>query len=307
MIQIDSRLRDLLVREAHLRLSLARLTPVSVQKEADLRAIEAAKPSFWSILSKNTRQDYETRLAAAKQDAELLRQGVKGLDRVEAFVKSEILVELEKMVSAERPGYGEALAALRQKDAWMGCVGRFAGCIHEFTSQLGNVRNLACSGYARKANAYSENAGRAFQLAIDAARKIDEEVELANRLAEARAQIFIANGFKLRPLPKLEPTGFAAWVARISTLPLAEAQKQFDELFGQTKKLGEVGIPDLRAHGDAADVQQLGEVRRALFVKWAQLRAQVAPEVFPGDTARIVDETEALMLEHAKQSAAASA
>jgi hypothetical protein len=173
--------------------------------------------------------------------------------------------------------------------------GRFGEKIDAFASQLGNVRNIACSGYARKANAYSQNASQAFQLAIDAAKQLEDEIGFANKIADARARIFIANGFKSRPLPKLQSTGFAAWVAKISTLPLAEAQVQFDQLSEQTKKLHDTGLPELRANADAIDRQQTGEVHSALFVMWEQFRLQIAPEIYPGDTERVIEETERML------------
>jgi hypothetical protein len=164
---------------------------------------------------------------------------------------------------------------------------------------LGNVRNVACSGYARKSNAYSQNAGQAFQLAIDAAQRVEEEVVFANKISDARSRIFIASGFKARPLPKLQSTGFAAWVARISALPLAEAQVQFDQLFEQTKKLYEIGLPELHAQAEAIDGAQTNEVHSSLFVLWEQFRAQLAPEIFPGDTERIIEETAKLLPDNA--------
>ena len=291
MSRIDPKLKDLLVQEAHLRLGREQLTPAWTQKEAELRAIQAAKPAFWPVFSKRKRDEYEARLAAVQQDVDVLRQGVAMLDGVEPHVKKLITEEIENILRADHPEYVEALAALRQKDDWVRCVGRFTERLDAFASQLGNVRNLACSGYARKSNAYSQNAGQAFQLAIDAAQKVEEEVVFANKISDARSRIFIASGFKSRPLPKLQPTGFAVWVARISTLPLAEAQVQFDQLFEQTKRLYETGLPELRAQAEAIDGAQTNEVHSSLFALWEQFRVQVAPEIFPGDTERIVEET----------------
>ena len=211
---------------------------------------------MWPIFSKQKRRDYETRFGEAQQVAVVLRQGVKVLDRVEAELKKQITAELEVMLSAERPGYAEALATLRQRDDWLACVARFAAGVNDFASQLGNARNLACSGYARKSNSYSQNAGQAFQLTVDAAQKIDEAAVSANKISDARTRAFVERGFKSRPLPKLEPTGFAA-------------------------------------DGEAADRHQTAEVHRALFDRWEQFRAAVAPEIYPGDTGRIVAETEA--------------
>ena len=303
MSRIDPKLKDLLVREAHLRLSRVQLMPAWSQKEAELRAIQTAKPAFWPVFSRRKREEFEARLNPVQQDVDLLRQGLAVLDRIEPQVKKLILEELENILRADHPEYVEAWAALRQMDDWVRCVGRFAERLHVFAGELGNVRSFACSGYARKANAYSEKTREAFQLAIAAAQKVEEEVVCANKISDARAQIFIASGFKSRALPKLPPTGFAAWVARINTLPPAEAQGQFDQLFARTKKLYETDIPELRAQADAADRQQTSEVQSTLFALWEQLRAQVAPEIFAGDTERIAEETGELFRDAAENTA----
>ncbi len=307
MSQIDPKLKDLLLREAHLRLSREKLTPVWAEKEAELRAIQATKPTFWPVFSRRKRADGEARLGEVQQTLGVLREGVRVLDRIEPQIKKQITEEIGNLLRADHPEYVEALAALRQKDDWVRCVARFGEKIHDFASQLGNVRNLACSSNARKSNAYSQNAGQAFQLAIEAAQKVEDEVAFANRISDARARIFVAHGFKSRPLPKLDPTGFAAWVARIRALPLAEAQLQFDQLFEQTKKLYDAGISELRSLAEAADAQQTGEVHGALFIKWQQFRAQVAPEIFPGDTERIIEETERMLADSADVPASVSA
>jgi hypothetical protein len=296
MSQIDPKLKDLLVREAHLRLSREQLTPVWTQKEAELRAIQAARPAFLPIFSKRKREEYETQLAAVQQVVDVLRKGLEVLDRVEPHVKKLIEEEIENILRADHPEYVQALAALRQKEDWVRCLGRFAGKIHDFARELGNVRNLACSGYARQANTYSQGAGQAFQLAVEAAQKVEEEVTFANKVADAQSRMFVANGFTSRPLPRLQPTGFAAWVSRISTLPLAEAQVQFDLLFEQTKKLYETGLPELRGHADSIEELQSGEVHSSLRAMWEQFRAEVAPEIFAGDTERSVADTERLLL-----------
>lgn len=296
MPQLDSKLKDLLVREAHLRMSRAQLMPVWSQKEAELRAILVAKPAFWPVFSRRKREDYEARLAEVQQVLDIFRDGMNVLDRLEPEIKRQITEAIEDILRAERPEYVEALAALKQKEEWVRCVERFTARVHEFASQLGNVRNIACSGYAKKSHAYSKGAGEAFQRAIEAAQKLEEEIALANKIAEARARVFLANGFKSRPLPKMAPTGFAAWVAKISALPLSEAQGQFDQLCEQTKKLYEHGLPEIRGNADALDSQQTAEVHGALFAIWEQFRAQVAPEIFPGDTERVIEETEKMLL-----------
>ena len=114
---------------------------------------------------------------------------------------------------------------------------------------------------------------------------------MLNEFAGEPAGFFLL-AFKSRPLPKLAPTGFAAWVLKISTLPRAEAQVQFDQLSVRAKKLSDASIPELRANADAIDGQQTNEVQSPLFALWEKFRVQMAPEIYPGDTERVIEETE---------------
>ena len=76
MPQLDPKLKDLLVREAHLRMSRAQLMPVWSQTEAELRAIQVAKPAFWTIFSRHKRADYEARLAEVLKPSKVVVQAV---------------------------------------------------------------------------------------------------------------------------------------------------------------------------------------------------------------------------------------
>lgn len=302
MSDLDPTLKDLLVREAHLRLSREQLTPVWAAKEAELRAIQTAKPVFLPIFSKRSREEYAARLAAIMEVVGVLRRGLEVIDRIEPHVKKMIEEQIENILRDDCPEYVQALAALRQKEDWARCLERFGEKIFEFTRALGNVRNLACSGYARHAAVYSTGAVQAFGLATEAAQRVEEEVAFANKIADTQARMLIANGFNLRPLPRLQQTEYAAWVSRISALPLVEAQVQFDLLIEQTKKLHAEGIPELRAQADNVNEQQVAEVRNFLLAAWDQLRGEVAGEIYPGDTEASVAETERMLLTKARTS-----
>lgn len=284
------------MREAHLRLSRAQLTPVWAEKEAELRAVQMAKPKFWPVFSKRARGEYEAKVGAAQQVVEILRQGLAVLDRIEPHLQKLIEERIEGILREDCPEYVKALATLNQKEDWNRCLDRFGEKIDEFTRALGNVRNLACAGYSRQANIYSEGAVQAFALAVEAARKVDAEVVFANKIADTQARMFVDSGFVVRPLPHLKATDYAAWVTRINTLSLADAQVQFDLLFEQTKKLYDAGIPELRGHAQGVDEMQVSGVRNFLLARWEHLRAEVAPEVYPGDTEKSVAETEELLL-----------
>ena len=164
------------------------------------------------------------------------------------------------------------------------------------------MRNIACSGYTRDTKVYSQGAVQAFMLAITAAQSVEEEIKFANKISTEQLRLLKENGFDSRSLPKLPETSYAIWVSKISSLPLPEAQGQFDLLIEQTKKLYESGIPELRAQADNVEVTQGNDMHNFLLSAWEQFREEVAGEIYPGDTERNVAETERMLVTAARGS-----
>jgi hypothetical protein len=298
---VGRKLHDLLVREAHLKLHREKLLPVWMAKEAELRAVEAARPRLSGLL-RSRRVAYQIRWSGIFEELQPMRTCGQALDRCEPHVKRMIEEEIEVLLREHCPEYVQALAARQQKEDWCRCLERFATKIFEFTRTLGNVRNLACSGYARATQAYSPGAVQAFVLAIEAGKAVEEEVKFANRIATMQREMFEQNGFQAEALPRLPETRYSEWTARIRTLPLVEAQAQFEALIEETKKLHETGIPELRRQADQVDLSHANEIHNFLLVTWEQYRAQVAPEIYPGDSEASVVETERMLMLQAKTS-----
>ena len=299
---LTRKLHDLLHREAHLKLYRAQTTPLWTEKEAQLRAVQAARPSFTAVFSRKKRDEYQACAAKAEQTVERLRQRMQILDLCEPHIAKMIEFELDNVLRDGCPEYIQALAALRQKEDWQRCLERFSEKIFEFTRALGNARNLACSGYVRHSAVYSEGALQAFALAFSAAQLVEEEVEFANRISDAQRAALRASGFQTRSLPRLPEMSFSGWVDKIKAMPLAEAQVQFESLIETTKKLHETAVPELRAQCDQVQEAQVTGVRNLLFAAWEQFRAEVAPEILPGDTERSVAETEQMLTTAARTS-----
>ncbi len=292
---LTRKLHDLLYREAHLKLWRTQLVPRWSGKEAELRAVQASRPMLLAIMPRRRRDAYQTRLTAAEETVKGLRERVDLLDRCEPALAKMIEHEIEQLLREDCPQYLQALAAHRQKEDWLRCLEHFAEKNYEFTRALGNVRNLACSGYARHSGVYSQGAMQAFGLAVQAARLVEDQVRFANRIADAQIELLRSNGVETRPLPRLPDTGFSDWVTKISQMPLTEAQVQFDSLIGTTKRLHETGVPELRAQADQVQQTQEADIRNFLSAAWEQFRAEVAPEIFSGDTERTVTETERML------------
>ncbi len=304
MSAIPRELQDLLVREAHLRMGRAQLAPILAEKEAELLALLTAKPKLFSFLAKDKRDDYEAQLAEARDTVQLIRTGVDQLDRVEPHLRKLIRDAIEDLLRSSCPEYLEALAARQQKEDWRRCLERFAERVYEFLQALGNARNMACTGYARATQSYSQSAVQGFVIAITAAQKVESEVLFANKIAETQAMMYQASGFaNAQPLPKLRVVSYAVWVSTIGSRSLNEAQMQFESLISDTKQLYDTGIGELLAQAEAADRAQGSLIENYLEAAWEQLREEIAPLVNPDDTERSVADSESMVVSLARQTA----
>lgn len=298
---LDRTLCDLLFREAHLKLARQRIGPEYTSSQAEVRAVQATRSPF-DVVIPSRRHRYDARLAAAADAARAMRERIDLLDRCLVHVTRKTEDAIERVLREACPEYVNALAARRQKEDWLRCLERFGSRIFELTRALGNVRNLACSGYDRHAGDYSAGALQAFIVAHIAAEAVEEEVKFANRIADAQQRIFRTSGIVTRALPRIAEPGFAAWVDQIKGLRLAEAQEEFDRLIERTRRLRETGIGELRLQSDQVEQAQETDIHNFLLRAWEQFRAEIAPQVFSGDTERVVNETAQLLAAEARLS-----
>jgi hypothetical protein len=281
-VELNPQLKDLLMREAHLRLYRERLEPVWSRKEAALRAIESARPPrlLW-LVSKRKRAEYEASLATARKTAAYLRGGMETLDRIEPHVKQLIRTHLHDCLRENDAAYARACEARELKEDWLRGLDRFAEATGELVRALDAMRQGARGG----------DVVELFRGAVEAAKKMMEAARATNRIAEEQTRRYVEAGLAVRPLPRLADTDHAAGLLRIRTLPAAEATAQLTQFAEQMAKLHASGIAALRAEAGGVDEAQEMEVHTVLLVAWEQLRASIAPEIFAGDTEKVVTET----------------
>ena len=208
--------------------------------------------------------------------------------------------EIEDLLRAACPEYLQALAARQQKEDWRRCIQRFATRVYEFLQALGNARNMACTGYTRDRQVFSQAAVQGFVVAIAAAEKVEAEVAFANRIADLQERMFRECGLDAPRLPLLKDTTYAVWVSTISSRALGEAQLQFDTIIADVRRLYEEGIPQLLTQAEAADQGHGSLIDNFLTTAWEQLREEVAVFVAPADTEASVASTERMLVELAK-------
>ncbi|MBI3886015.1 MAG: hypothetical protein HY302_09845 [Opitutae bacterium] len=297
---IPPKLKILLVREAHLKFGRDAIAPLLGEKEAEYQALEKARPGLFA--SKEKKLAHEQQLAEAMETLRLLRNGIAQLDRVEPHLKRMVEEEAESHLRATSPAYLTALAARQHREDWIKCLERFGEKVYGLKQALGNVRNMACSGYQREAQSYSQATVQAFMLAISAGKKVEEEVKFANRISDVQEKTLLESGFKTVALPKLKEIAFSQWVALISNMPLAEAQQQFDQIIGEARKLYEEGLPQMREQAEAAHHSQGEVIMGFARQRLEEMRLAIVPEINLEETEESVASSERMLNEMSRAS-----
>ncbi len=285
-------LKDLLIREAHLKLSRAAIQPAATRLESEQQALEAGKPGM--LASKGRQEAHAESLARLAGKQERLRSGLEQLDRVEAQMGKLVLKEAEDYCRAAFPEYLQAMAIRKHRADWMQWLERFTEKAAGLTRALGTLRNMVCTGYSREQHTYSPFAIQALPPASEGAREVEAEIKFANEISRLQEQVLQATGVTAAALPRLPEVDFSQRVDRIMQVPLVEAQIQFERIIAEVKQLHERGIPQLRAQAEQAGHTQEEVLLGYVALKLEELRQQVAPEVNPAETERSVAESERL-------------
>lgn len=297
---IPLKLKILLVRETHLKFGRDAIAPMLAEKEAEYQALEKDKPGMFA--SKEKKQAHLQQLAEAMETLRLLRNGIAQLDRVEPHIKRMVEEEAESFLRASSPAYLTALATRQHREDWIKCLDRFGEKVYGLKQALGNVRNMACSGYQREAQSFSQATVQAFMLAIAAGKKVEEEVKFANRISDVQEKTLLESGFKTIALPKLKEVAFSQWVALISNMALAEAQQQFDQIIAEARILYEEGLPQMREQAEAADTSQGEAIMGFAHQHLEEMRMSIVPEINLEETEENVAASERMLNEMSRAS-----
>lgn len=297
---IPQKLKILLVREAHLKFGRDAIAPILAEKEAEYAALEKEKPGMFA--SKEKKQAHVQQLGEAAETLRLLRNGIAQLDRVEPHIRRMVEEEAESVLRSTSPAYLQALASRKHREDWITCLERFGEKVYGLKQALGNVRNMACSGYQREQQSYSQATVQAFMLAISAGKKVEEEVKFANKISDVQEKLLLDSGFTTVALPKLKEVAFSQWVAMISNMALAEAQQQFDQIISEAREIYEEGLPQMRAQAEAATVAQGEAIMGFARQRLEEMRLAVIPEINLEETEESVADSERMLNELSRAS-----
>jgi hypothetical protein len=295
------KVRDLLVREAHLRLGRDAILPVLEAQRAARGELNKRKPGFFA--SREAKEAFACEAAEADEALRLLANGVAQLDRVEPHIRKLVIDAAEDHCRENHPEYLRALAVRAHRSDWERCFVRFGEKVYGLTQALGNVRNMATSGYERARQVYSQGALQAFLIAIEAAKALEQEICFANDVADVQARLLRDTRMEAMELPRLRNVSYSPWIAMLSSVPLAEAQPQFDRIIGELKMLFEQTIPTLREQVRLADASQREALDSYVLRVLEAMREEAATLVNPEETEASVADSERMLEELAKRSA----
>lgn len=294
------KIRDLLVREAHLRIGREAIMPAVAEQEAKIAAVKAAKPGLFA--SRAAKDAHAEQLAGEEEALRLLRNGLAQLDRVEPHIKKLVLEAAEDHCRECHPEYLRALAVREHRADWERCLTRFAEKVYGLTQALGNVRNMATSGYERFQQTYSQGALQAFLIAIEAAKSLEQEVCFANDVAEVQARVLRDTRTQAMELPRMRNVSYSPWIAMLSGVPLAEAQPQFDKIIGELKEVFDRTLPALREQASLADTSQGEALESYVLNVLTAMREEAMTLVNPEETEESVADSEKMLEARARNS-----
>ncbi len=293
-------IRDLLVREAHLRLGREAIAPVLEEQAAAAVALRKQRPGLFA--AKAAKEAHARLEAEAEEGLRLLRNGIAQLDRVEPHIRKLVIEAAEDYCREHEPEYLRALALREHRADWDRCLTRFGEKVFGLTQALGNVRNMATSGYERFQHSYSQAALQGFLIAIDAAKKLEQEICFANDVAEVQARLLRDTRLHAMELPRLRNVSYSPWIAMLSSVPLAEAQPQFDKILSELKQLVEDTLPAMREQARLVDTSQSEALDGYVMRVLNRMREEAATLVNPEETEQSVAESEKMLETLAKNS-----
>lgn len=297
---IPLKIRDLLIREAHLRFGREAIAPALAEQEEKVATVKAAKPGLFS--ARAAKDAHAAELASEEEALRLLRNGLAQLDRVEPHIKKLVIEAAEDHCREHHPEYLRALAVREHRADWERCITRFAEKVYSLTQAVGNVRNMATSGYERHQQSYSQGALQGFLLAIEAAKSLEQEICFANDVAEVQARVLRDTRTHAMELPRLRNVAYSPWIAMLSGLPLAEAQPQFDKIIGELKEVFDKTLPALREQARLADSSQGQALEGYVVGVLSGMREEALTLVNLEETEASVADSEKMLEERARLS-----
>jgi hypothetical protein len=290
-------LQDLVVREAFVRHRRAGLAAGLAQTRAQEAALKEKKLGMFA--GKGAKEEHEAALAKARGDVAAYEQAIARCDLIVTKTEKIIAGELENFFATKSDDFRKSIAAYKVVPEWDRAVVLYLVSLKQLVVKLGVARNQMSSGYDRKANKFAPGAMEAFAAAANAARTLENEANIPNRIAKAQRE---ALGVDASPtasapahsaaLPYLSVKS-AKEVASLGTLTLDAAQAKITALIEETEKLHTEGIPGLQEGIARERAGQEAEQKKVMGRALEEIRAMADGSVDPAQVESVCAAMEA--------------
>jgi hypothetical protein len=291
-------LQDLVVREAFVRHRRAGLVAGLAQTKAQEAALKEKKPGLFG--GKGAKDEHEAALAQLRANSVAYEGAIATCDAILEKTGRIIGTEIAHYFATKSDDFRKALAAQKIVPEWEKAVALYLASLKGFIAKLGVARNQMSSGYDRKANKFAPGALEAFAAVTTAAKTLETEAMIPNRLAKQQREALGVNPAPEAALPPNSPglpylaaAALQKQAAALSAQTLDSAQTKITALIEEAEKLYQGDIPGL-VEGIARErAGQEAEQRKHADRALDELRAMADGNVDPAQSDAVFASMEA--------------
>jgi hypothetical protein len=274
--ELSSDLQDLLVREAFVRRRRQQILASLEAQRAQEAGLEGTRPAFLAF-RKGAKDEF---MAAAGRLREEIVAGEKALANCDLILKKcdrNIAKEIEGLLAQRSAPFRDLLAARKLLPEWQEAVGLYVPCLTRCIRSLGIARNQMSAGYDRKSGKFSTGSLEAFAGAVSAAKALEAEAGIPNRLAKRQRQLLglgttpAAAGGDSAALPLVLGEELPMQVAPLGSMTLEAAATRISALIDECERL--------QADGVAAMKDQGTRIEGILNARWERFVATPLAEI----------------------------
>ena len=264
---------QLIVREAYLFRAGEIIQEAHAEAKAKQEEIRATRPPFLILRRGETKDAFQSNLAAAEQDFSLFdmaaRRNADAMKKLRKFAE----LHLEACLRENDPVYYSGLVSESLVADWHRCVKRLTSNLSEFVAEVGSARNSLVNAQLGEngVRVASDVSRKAILRAAELGELLVREVAATTELAAERDQQVQGTAFAT-DFPRLPEFDFAGTLRDAATLPVSLLQEQFTLLLLRCDELREQGLPQLLKKVAEAETQHTAVKESYLLGVWEALR-----------------------------------
>lgn len=264
---------QLIVREAYLFRAGEIIMTAQAEAKAKKEEVQATRPPFLILRRSETKDAFQTSLAAADDDFSLFdkaaRRNADAMKKLRKFAE----LHLEACLRENDPVYYSGLISESLVADWHRCVSRLESNLTDFISEVGSARNSLVNSQLDQngVRIASDVSGKAILRAAELGGLLAGEIAATTKLADERDQQLQGTAFAAE-FPRLPAFDYGGTLREAVNLPVALLQEQFTLILQQCDQLRDQGLPQLLEKVKAAETQHTAVKESYLLGVWQALR-----------------------------------